>query len=177
MTSIRVVRWGVLFACLSVAFGFTMGALFGAFEESLKGNLKAGGEAVLAEKYAGDPAKLKAVLDKSWIYYQRAHLHGGGLGAVALALCLLLAALPGHAPRLRSLAALLAGLGALGYAVFWLLAGLRAPGLGGTAAAKESLEWLAVPTSGMAIAGLLLTLALVVRSLFAPAGGGAPAPS
>lgn len=167
MAGIRTVRWGVLFACLAIAFGFTMGALFGAFEEDLKGHLKAEGEAVLVEHYGGDVTspKLKSTLEKSWIYFQRAHLHGGGIGAVALGLCLLLASLPSPS-RLRPLAALLAGVGALGYAVYWLLAGLRAPGLGSTGAAKDSLEWLAIPTSGMAIVGLLLTLVLTVCGLF-----------
>ncbi len=171
MSSIRSVRWGVVFALLAVAFGFAMGALFGAQEEALKGHLKAEGEAVLASVYGGDAAKLKTVLDKSWIYFQRAHLHGGGIGAVALALCLLLALLPGPASRLRGLAAAAAGLGALGYPLYWLLAGLRAPGLGGTGPAKAALEWLAIPTSGLAIVGLLLTLALTLRALF-----GRPAP-
>ena len=41
------------------------------------------------------------------------------------------------------------GLGSLGYSMFWMLAGMRAPGLGSTGAAKESLEWLAVPTSAL----------------------------
>lgn len=166
MHSLRTVRYGVVLALLAIAFGFSMGALFGANEEAMKGQLKSSGEAVLAEKYGGDAAKLKAVLDKSWIYFQRAHLHGGGLGAVALAAALLLAFLPGNALRGRALAALALGLGALGYSVFWLLAGLRAPALGSTGAAKESLQWLAVPTSGLAIVGLLLTLVLSVRALF-----------
>jgi hypothetical protein len=173
MTTIRTVRFGVLLACLSVLFGFGLGAVFGAFEEDLKGHLKARGEAVLAERYEGDAGKLKVVLDKSWVYVQRAHLHGGGIGAVALALCLLLASLGSPSTRLAAVAALLAGAGALGYAVYWLLAALRAPGLGGTSAAKATLEWLAVPTSGMAITGLLLTIWLVVRSLFGGPRSGA----
>lgn len=166
MVALRSVRWGLTFALLAVAFGFAMGALFGANEEAMKGQLKAQGEAVLADKYGGDAAKLKTVLDKSWVYFQRAHLHGGGIGAIALALCLLLAALPGAPARLAPLAALCCGVGALGYSVFWLLAGLKAPGLGGTGAAKESLQWLAVPSSGLAIVGLLLTSVLTVRALF-----------
>lgn len=172
MNSIRTVRFGVLFALLAIVFGFGMGALFGAFEPTLKGHLKAEGEAALATKYGGDAAKMKAVLDKSWVYYQRAHLHGSAIGAVALGLCLLLASLGPRSARLRAAAALLTGLGALGYAVFWLLAGMRAPGLGSTGAAKDSLEWLAVPTSGMAIVGLLLTLVLALRALFGPADAG-----
>jgi hypothetical protein len=166
MAAIRSVRWGVAFALLAITFGFTMGALFGAFEESMKGHLDAEGQAVLAEKYGGDPAKLKTVLDKSWVYYQRAHLHGGAIGAVALALCLLLSVLPAPLTRMHALAGLCAGVGALGYPIYWLLAGLRAPAMGGTSQAKASLEWLAIPTSGLAIVGLLLTIVLALRALF-----------
>lgn len=168
MQSIRVVRYGVMLALLSIAFGFAMGALFGANEAAMKGHLEAEGKAALAEKYGGDPAKMKAVVEKSWIYFQRAHLHGGALGAAALALCLLLAALPAGANRAKALAAACAGVGALGYGVYWLLAGLEAPGLGGTTPAKASLEWLAFPSAGLAIVGLLLTTLLAARALFRP---------
>ena len=40
---------------------------------------------------------------------------------------------------------------------------MRAPGMGSTGAAKDSLEWLAVPTSGMAIIGLTCTLGLTIK--------------
>jgi hypothetical protein len=172
MVGIGTVRAGVLCALLAIGFGFGMGALFGANEEAMKEGLKTSGEAVLAERYGGDEAKLKAVLDKAWVYYQRAHLHAGGLGAVALGLCLLLAALPGAAGRGRALAALCSGLGAVLYPVYWLLAGMKAPGLGSTGAAKEALQWLAIPGSGLAIVGLLLTLVLSARALFGPSAPG-----
>lgn len=166
MPALRTVRWGLVLALLAVVFGFGMGGVFGAFEESVKAHLKAGGEAALATAYGGDAAKLKPVLDKSWVYLQRAHLHGGAIGAVALGLGLLLASLPGAASRARAVAAAASGAGALGYGVYWLLAGLRAPGLGSTGAAKASLEWLAVPSAGLAMLGLLLTLGLATRALF-----------
>lgn len=170
---LRSVRFGLVLALVAIAFAFTLGALFGAAEESLKGTLKASGEAALATKYGGDAAKLKSVLDKSWVYFQRAHLHGAGLGAVALGLCLVLASLQGASSRLRSVAAVASGFGAIGYAVFWLAAGFVAPGAGGTSAAKQSLEWLAIPASGLAIVGLLLSALLVAKALFGrpPAGG------
>lgn len=171
MSHLRTVRLGVVLALLSILFGFGLGAVFGAAEASVKGHLKAEGEAALATKYGGDPAKMKPVVDKAWAYVLRAHLHGGAIGAVALGLCLLLASLPG-AGRAHAVAAALSGAGALGYGVFWLFAALRAPGLGSTGAAKESLEWLAVPTSGMALVGLLLTLGLAVRALYGPARAG-----
>ena len=68
MTGIRVVRWGVLFALLAVLFGFGMGALFGANEDAVKADLQERGDAALAEKYAGDSAKMNAVVKKSWAY-------------------------------------------------------------------------------------------------------------
>ena len=57
-------------------------------------------------------------------------------------------------------------MGALGYSVFWLLAGLRAPGLGGTGPAKESLAWLAFPSAGLLLLGVVALIVLVVRQLF-----------
>lgn len=169
--SARTVRLGVVLALLAILFGFGLGAVFGAAEASVKGHLEAEGKAALTTKYGGDPAKMKPVVDKAWVYVQRAHLHGGAMGAVALGLCLLLASLP-RAGRANAVAAALSGAGALGYAVFWLLAALRAPGLGSTTAAKESLQWLAMPTSGMAIVGLLLALGLAVRALYGPTRAG-----
>jgi len=171
MVGLRTVRVGVALALAAILFGFVIGGVFGAGEEGLKGYLKAEGEQALATAYGGDAAKLKPVLDKAWIYLQRAHLHGGAIGAVALGLCLLLASLPGATTRLRGVAAAAAGAGALGYGLYWLLAGLWAPGLGSTGAAKASLEWLAVPSAGLAIVGLLLTAGLTARALF----GRAPA--
>ena len=43
---------------------------------------------------------------------------------------------------------------------------MRAPSLGSTGAAKETLRWLAWPSSGALMVGALLTLALVVGDLF-----------
>ena len=169
MAELRVVRWGLLLALLSVLFGFVMGALFGANEDALKADLQERGAAALATEYAGDKAKMTAVVKKSWSYYKRAHLHGGAIGAVALGLCLLLASLQGAARRARAFAAFAAGIGGLGYAAYWLLAGMQAPGMGGTGAAKESLSWLAIPMSGLAIIGLVVTLVLTAKHLFCKA--------
>ncbi len=157
----RLLAPGLLFALLALLFGFGLGAVFGAAEDSLKQGLQERGRAVLADAYQGDLASMQRVTSKSWTYYKRAHLHANGLGTSALALILLLGVLPGR-ERLRQAAALASGLGALLYSLFWLLAGMRAPGLGGTGAAKESLQWLALPGSGLCLIGLLLTLVLFV---------------
>jgi hypothetical protein len=165
---LRVLRAGVLLAMLAVFAGFALGAVFGAAEDALKGGLDADAKAVLDSKYGGDAAQAKAVVDKAWSYYKRAHLHWGGLGAAALSAVLLLAAL-GRPGRAAVLAGWALGLGSLGYPAYWLLAGSRAPGMGGTGAAKASLEWLAIPTSGAMIVGWVLALALVARALLRPA--------
>ena len=67
--------------------------------------------------------------------------------------------------RVKSTTGLCLGVGSLGYSLFWLLAGLRAPGFGGTGATKESLQWLAVPTSALCILELVAVLILSIRSL------------
>jgi hypothetical protein len=167
--ALRCMRIGILLSLFAILFGFGMGAAFGAAEASLKGSLRKDAEAVLATRYGGDPAAAKAVVDKAWVYYQRAHLHGGAMGTAALAVLVCLA-LAGSRGRLARLAALGLGLGALCYPIYWLWAGARAPGLGSTAAAKESLEWLAVPSSGAALLGLGLAILLLGRALFAGRG-------
>jgi hypothetical protein len=58
------------------------------------------------------------------------------------------------------------GAGGLGYALFWLLAGFRAPSLGGTGPAKDAFEWLAVPSAGLLLLGIVAVLVLTVRDLF-----------
>jgi hypothetical protein len=156
---------GALFALLSLLYGFGLGGVFGAAEDSIKGHLEQEARAVLDTAYQGDEAKMDAVRSKSWVYFKRAHLHANGLGTSALAMILLLACI-GGAGRLEQVTAVLLGIGALGYSSFWMFAGLRAPGLGGTGAAKETLEWLAIPTSGACIVGLVLVLYLFVRAAF-----------
>ena len=157
---------GALFALLSLLYGFGLGGVFGAAEDQIKGHLAQEGRAVFDSVYQGDQAKLDAVRSKSWTYFKRAHLHANGLGTASLAMILLLACIGGAGRLEQGLAALL-GIGALGYSSFWMFAGLTAPGLGGTGAAKSALQWLAVPTSGACIVGLIGVLFLFVRAAFA----------
>ncbi len=164
---LRPLAPGVLLALASIAFGFGLGVAFGAVEDDLKDHLHASAQAVLESVYAGDEAQAKPVVKKSWTYFKRAHLHANALGTTALAASLLLALLgpPGVLARLSSFGL---GAGALFYAAYWLLAGLMAPGLGSTSAAKESLAWLAIPSSGACVAGLAGTLICAARAIFQP---------
>jgi hypothetical protein len=138
---------------LAIFLGFAMGGAFGAIEDTLKENLKISGESVLASAYNGDEAEMKKVVDKSWSYMKRAHMHWGAIGTAALAQILLLTALGGGALRYRQAAAYLLGLGAVGYGWFWLLAAQAAPGLGSTGAAKEAYAWLGFPSAGACLVG------------------------
>lgn len=163
---LRASRIGVALVVLTLFFGFAIGGAFGAFEESIKADLTARANAVADTVYGGDASKIKGVLDKSWSYYKRAHLHGGGIGAAGLGLLVLLALLKRPGVRVRQGLGLALGLGSLGYSVFWLLAARSAPTLGGTAAAKEALEWLAVPSAGLLLLGTVAVLVLTVVELF-----------
>lgn len=162
---LRPMAPGVLLALLAIAFGFGLGGAFGAAEDLLKGQLAASADAVLDSVYAGDADAAKAVTGKSWTYFKRAHLHANALGTAALASILLLALL-GTPDRIARGSSLLFGLGALVYGVFWLLAGIVAPGMGSTGAAKESLQWLAIPGSGMCVLGLAGTAWCFMRNAF-----------
>jgi hypothetical protein len=162
LDAVRPFLAACLIAVLGIATGAGFGVAFGAFEDDMKGGLKQSADAVLATTYGGDEAKAKAVVDKSWVYYKRAHLHGGALGTQALVLTLLLAALSSVPLRLRQAAALSSALGSLGYGWFWYLAGRAAPGLGGTGAAKESYAWLAQPSALLLVLGIALTVVAIV---------------
>lgn len=164
---LRPVRFGVLFAVLTLLFGFGLGGAFGAAEDSLKGHLKAKAEAVKETVYENDEAKFKKVTGKSWTYLKRAHLHANGLGTTALTLSLLAALFLRRLDQRFTLGVTLAlGVGSLGYSVYWLLAGLSAPAIGSTHDAKEGLDWLAIPSAGLLILGLIAVLGAFVHQAF-----------
>lgn len=162
---LRPLAPGILLSMLAIAFGFSIGIAFGAAEDAMRAHLSGSANAVLESAYGGDADAAAAVTSKSWTYFKRAHLHANALGTSALVASLLLALL-GPPGRLERGSSLLFGAGALAYGVFWLLAGLRAPGLGGTGAAKEALAWLAIPGSGACVLGLVGTAVCFVRRVF-----------
>ena len=159
------VKYGLLFALITLVYGFGLGGTFGAFEENIKEHLKNDAREVLATAYNGDEAKMKKITDKSWVYFKRAHLHANGLGTASVILIILLSFLP-ISNKVKSINAIFIGVGSLGYSMFWMLAGLKAPGMGSTGLAKDSLAWLALPSSGLCIVGLIMIVALVIISLF-----------
>jgi hypothetical protein len=165
------VRFGLLFGLLAVLFGWGLGVLFGLDEHGYRQRFidEAERNRALYVASAGSEEGATAAIAKidasAWTYSLRAHMHGGGIGSIAIGASLVLALLSvGRTPKL--VASTLLGVGAVGYPLFWLLAGMRAPALGSTGAAKESLQWLAIPSAGSLFVGGLLTFGLVALDLF-----------
>jgi hypothetical protein len=78
---------------------------------------------------------------------------------------ILVVVLLGTGPAVTRAISLGLGAGGLGYSVFWLWAGFRAPGFGSTGAAKESLEWLAMPSSGAVVIATAAVAVLCLRAI------------
>jgi hypothetical protein len=170
------VRFGLAFGLAAVLYGWGLGTLFGFGEDWIRRGFVADAEAsrhLYVRKTGSEAAataEIKRIDEVAWRYFLRAHLHAGAIGGIAVGGSLVLALLSVR-PVLSSLASTLMGVGAIGYPLFWMLAGLRAPGLGSTGAAKESLRWLAIPSVGALIAGGAITFALVIANLFVARAG------
>lgn len=163
-SSLRAASAGLALAVLTILFGQGMGIVFGLNEDAIKGRLKTSATEVRETVYKGDDAAIKAVLDKSWTYMQRAHLHAGGMGTTAFAL-IVFVCLVGTSRLVTIVISSGLGVGGFGYSVFWMWAGFRAPAFGGTTAAKESLSWLAMPSSGAFVLATIAVLAVLVAAI------------
>jgi len=166
VSNLKPLAPGIILALLSIAFGFILGGSFGAAEDSIKGHLRSSADVVFDSVYEGDAIKRDAVVSKSWSYMKRAHLHGGAIGAAALASIVLLG-LFGNPGPLERYSALAFGAGSFLYPMFWLAAGLTAPSVGSTGEAKEALGFLAIPGAGLCLLGIGGTLASVLRRVTA----------
>lgn len=167
LDAFRPFRWPLVFSVAAILFGQAIGVAFGVAEEAMKAMLQADANEVLAGAYGNDAAKAKAVVDKSWVYLKRAHLHAGALGASSVAVITVLVFL--RSPlAIRRIAAWAIAVGSFGYGWFWLLAGFKAPALGSTGAAKESLVWLAWGSSGPLVLATVVVLALLIREAVTP---------
>ena len=136
------IKYGVGIAMLAILFGGSMGLSFGCCEDFYKKAFKDDANAVLEEKYNKDKNKADKVTKKSWVYMKRAHLHSLTMGVISIVLSLVVAGLA-FPPLLQFTVSFLSGLGALGYGLFWMIAGFLAPGLGSTSIAKDTIALLA----------------------------------
>jgi len=161
---LTAMRIGVLLALLTLLMGFGLGALFGLAEDSIKGGFLETAKLTLTDSATDLDQEARSLTGRAWTYMKRSHLHANGLGTSALAMILLMTLLPAG-ETLKKVTSLLLGLGALGYSSFWLLAAQRTPALGSTGAAKESLRWLAMPSSAACVVGLVLVIWMLFSSM------------
>ncbi|MFQ5462757.1 MAG: hypothetical protein ACE5E5_09035 [Phycisphaerae bacterium] len=167
---LRPVRIGIVLSILSILLGFGLGGVFGGFEREAKEFLEKAASSVDSSVYASHETKSKKVIKKAWGYVKRSHMHGGAIGATALALSLMLAFCDRSRRFLRGLVAAALGAGSFGYSMYWLLAAIKTARMGSPGPAKASLEWLAVPSAGLLIVGVVAALALIVRQTFCRCG-------
>ena len=157
----------LLCAIAMLLFGFAMGVAFGLNEDLIKSRLAASASAVSATVYHGDGAAATAIVNKSWTYMQRAHLHAGGLGSAAVGGTLLVVMLDMSTMYTRLISIGL-GAGAFGYSLLWMWAGFRAPALCSTDTAKESLAWLAIPSTGAVVVATAAAAVILAITLLKP---------
>ena len=157
---VRQLWIGTVLSLLTLFYGFGLGAAFGIAEDGIKGSLKASAQ-VYEAVYNGDKAEMSKVTEKAWTYFKRSHLHANGMGAASLVMIILLSLIK-RCTVMSMITAVGLGAGAMGYSIFWMLAGIKAPGLGSTGLAKKSLAWLAIPSGGMFISGTIAVLVIFV---------------
>lgn len=157
------VKHGILIGMMAILFGGALGISFGGWEGEIKGYLKSEALSVSQEKYEGIQEKMDKVIKKSWIYIKRAHLHSQTMGVIAIVFSLM-AALFNFNSIIQWTVSLLSGLGSLGYGIFWLLAGVLAPSMGGTHQAKEAVSLIAqISGASFIIAGVMVFGALAFK--------------
>lgn len=181
-SQLHSVRFGLVLGFVAILYGWGLGIVFGVGEDWIRERFVADAEANRALYVSatgsedGATAAIKRIDESAWLYFLRAHMHAGGIGSIAIGSSVVLALLAVRS-GLKGAASVLLGYGAIGYPLFWMWAGMRAPTLGSTDAAKETLRWLAWSSSGALIAGGVLTLGVVVADLLLPGRGGDASPA
>jgi len=156
------IKYGVLVAVVAILFGGSMGLSFGCCEEDIKRILNSSAQEAIVV-YDGDQTKADKVVNKSWVYMKRAHLHSQTMGVISIVFSFLVAGMA-YPAKAQLAVSLLSGLGAMGYGLFWMFAGFLAPGMGSTGAAKEAVGLLAQASGGaFFVSGVFLFGILIYR--------------
>lgn len=156
--NVAPVRWGLMLAMFSLLMGVYLGIQFGKNEDEILANWKT--QAQASAVFGGDEKKIDATVQSGWKYLQRSHEHFQGLGAIALGVCLLVAALPLQC-RAKSLLSIGVALGGFIYPLFWYLVAYRCAYMD-KHAAKESLALMAQGGAGLYFVSLLGVSAAVL---------------
>ena len=166
-TRLRPLAPGLVCTFFAILYGFGLAAVFSGDDRWLKDKFREDAMAVFESKYDSNKARVDGVCAKAWVYFKRAHVYSGGLGAFALPVILLLALV--RTPGLTSrLAAFQVGSGAILYGMYWMFVALKAPSVASTAVAAKSLAWLSFVGGGAAGLGVLLAIGVTLTALFRP---------
>jgi len=148
------VRAGLFLVMAGLLFGIFLGVSFGVNEDAYQDYI-AGGIAAHPEQHdEKSPGKI-------WRYAQRAHFHATGISAFSLGLVILVA-LSNLRARLKSVTAVLIGLGSL-YPLAWFSMFLLAPGIGREAAHEHVVTEV---LTYIGVGSLLLGILLLCANLF-----------
>ena len=162
LSDIGSVRIGLVLSMLTLMFGIGMGVLFGVNEEGVKGYIEQG---IAANQERHDDKSAS----KIWRYAQRAHFHATGVGAFALAMVILIAAIP-MSRALKQVTSILIGVGSL-YALAWFSMFWLAPALGRHAAHDALVTQLITKAT---VACLSLGVLILFIHLLTGVGSAAP---
>ena len=163
MMNFHPIKTGLFISMLVVLYGFSLGIVFGGYEDDIKENYSKKADSVLETVYQNDVAKKEKHVDKAWEFLKLAHTHALGLGPIALVLIVLLGLI--HAGELiKIITSVGIGIGSLGYPVYWTIASLQTPTAANYHQVKESLWWVAQPAAGLCFLGLLVIMFLFVKN-------------
>jgi predicted cobalt transporter CbtA len=148
------VKAGLFLVISGLLFGFFLGVTFGVNEDVYK--------QYVTEGIAAHPEQHDAKSqDKIWRYAQRAHFHATGISAFSLGLVILVA-LSNMRARLKSVTAILIGLGSL-YSLAWFSMYLLAPEFGRDAAHEHIVTEI---FTYIGVTALLVGILLLCVNLF-----------
>ena len=162
MLDIKPVKTGLILRLITILFGFSIGALFGAKNKEMKAYFHEQAYVVNAATFPkAEDQELH--YSKAKDYLKRAHLHAGAIGTAGLATLLLLSLL-NVSDKKKKVTSLLVGVGASGYGIgVWTLMAFATPILG-KHGAHETLAWLAIPTGLSLMLGTAITLYFLIKN-------------
>lgn len=152
------VRWGLVLSLLTLFMGVYMGIHFGKDEDNIKKYLKE--KATASTVFNGNEKKIEAGAKNGWKYLKRSHEHFQGLGAISIALILLLSA-TWLKTVIKTVVSIGTGLGGFIYPLFWYMTAYNTADVG-KHAAKESLALMAQFGAGIYALSFLVTFGAVL---------------
>lgn len=153
-----------LIGLLTMAGGVMIAIIFGINEDIIQDKIARGlQQNVHIQQMADGPEKvayIKGEQSKNWRYYQRYHFHSTGIGAMILAVLVLLNlfAIP---ECLKLICSYLTSVGGFLYPYVWLFAGIYGPSMG-RHEAKESFAIFGY-MGGVFLIGILMAFVLVAK--------------